>query len=219
MRPDNSRMRLPAAVLLALIALGLSGCGPTDEEVGRAILLTAVVPHALGMALMFVFHALWRPLKPDAVISLKPLLVALGVLVVAAGLSLVGVTEQGPDHPDSSGVEGVVWLATIALAAFGTSYLALWLVVWRIWLAKSPRTAFTWSFLPVLAILIWPCPIMATGVTESSDAWHVLMTPNYYLWYYSGYGGLVASPVIISLLIEGLIRRRRLNAQPSEPKE
>jgi hypothetical protein len=184
-------MRLGSRGLLGFLALPLvSACGPTPEQSGAAVLLVA--PVAIGVTALIVrlFVWLWRPVE-RLPISSRPALFA------AAGGAVIGV-------PLALCVDGVGELLLIALALFGTSYLAIALVFWRIWLALDRASASTWSFVPVASLLVAPALPLALGLVGADFADFVSI-----VWVFPGYLGIVPLVLIAALTVEVLVRRGR----------
>jgi hypothetical protein len=165
-------------------------CGPDNEEAARAVMFSAPLALAAGMGLLACMLWLWRKVRPELSIDWKPSLVTLAVLGLGLLLSFVGMSEEA---------EVARWYPA-GLLAMGVSYLAVLLVAWRIWLLAEPRRAFTWSFLPAMVIMLWPCPFM---LAWGSESWEGIMLV---LWVLPGYMGLVCGPLLAVLIIEVVVR-------------
>lgn len=209
--------RIPFTLMLS--GLLLSGCGPTNEEAARAVMMATPFVYGAGLGLMALMAFLWRKLDPDLGINWRPALIGLAAAGGVGLLSFVGVTDvptTDPLNSTTNGIAGVAeWLPS-ALIAYGTSYLALLLVCWRIWLWLRPQTAFTWAYLPVLIMQLAPCPPMIFGLWEHHDE-------VWLLWILPGYVGMVTGPLFLIALIEVMVRilRRKKAARaqqsPSSP--
>ncbi len=195
----------PAWIILGLSMLA-TGCGPTDEEVGRAVMLSSPFAFVVGLGLTLVLAHLWHGIRPAIEVNWRPILIGQGICAGLAVLALVGVTEKpGTDSAQSttSAIAGVLDLVGIAFVVFGGALLASWLVSFRLWLGWRPGSAFSHSWVPPLVLLIWPCPIMAFGATQGFQD---VFLP---IWIYAGYLGIVPSVLFLGLLTEVLIRRSK----------
>jgi hypothetical protein len=188
-----------AALALAL-TLGLTGCGPSDEEVARGVLFVTPVPFVVGVGLLLGLVKLWRRLRPELAFELRPPLFALGFLVCVSGLSLFAVpVERTTPAPPA---EKIVDLAGIVLALYGCSFLTIHLAVWRVWFALRPRTAFAWSWTVPVAVGLLPGAPLVLGLTTT------LWNPAVAVWIYAGCAGIVTGIVAVLLFAEVLVRRR-----------
>jgi hypothetical protein len=190
----------PVAVLL-VTATHSPRCGPTEEELGRAVMVSApgVLLAAFGMMALLVW--LWRKLEPEFSMKPVPILAATGAAALGAVLALIGMRGEATGTP--TGVGGVVEWVPMALWAVGATYLLLLLITWRIWLLASPRHAFTWSFLPPLILVFLPAPLMALGWTDNWDEFCSMA------WVFPGYLGAVTGPLLLLAIVEVVIRRKR----------
>ena len=177
---------------LFLCAHGQASCGPTDEEAARAVLFAAPFAFVAGMGLLRLMLWLWRKYQPMQAVRWKPALVALGVLVLGQIVSFVGLSENA--------YVSEWYIAAVVL--MGTSYLTLLLFTWRIWFFFAPDKAFTWSFLPVVILMLWPCPFMLFS-TEVS--WDFAVA---FFWIFPGYMGIATGILLAILIIEIVVRIR-----------
>ena len=182
---------IPILVLPLCAHMGGS-CGPSNEEAARAVLFAAPFALLAGAGLLRFLLWLWRKRRPELDMKWKPSLVGLAVLGAGLVLSFLGIRE---------GVNPFEWYPA-ALLGMGTSYLAVLLLTWRIWLWIHPRTAFTWSFLVPVVAMFWPCPIL---LLAGSPAWGDLMVV---VWIIPGYVGAVPGGMLAVLVGESLIRIR-----------
>lgn len=175
---------------LALAVLCLAGCGPTPEEAAGAVLV--VLPVAIGVGHLFarLLTWLWRPLGSPP-IAARPALCAMAVAAAAAAIVLV------------VGGDAVLEWVAAALALFGTSYLTLSFIAWRVWTHFHRETAGTWSFVAALSISVLPGVPLLYGV-DGPYADAVISG-----WIVVGYMGMVTGPILVILVAEALIRRRR----------
>jgi len=192
--------------LLLLLATQGARCGPDDGEAASAVFLAAPVFIAVGVGLLALLRALWRPLRPDLRLASLPALVALAACLL---LGVVGVllSLQRNAPPDATLVSGFDWdLTLIALLVAGPSYLSLLLVSWRVWLRCRPASAFTWSWLPPLLVLLLPAACMLPGHTVDWLDWSL------WLWMIPGIYGLPTAALLVGLVAEALVRRRHPRA-------
>jgi hypothetical protein len=176
---------------LPLAAGVLAGCGPTTEEAAGAVLVALPLVLLAGHLFIRLLVWLWRPLRPGLPLAATPLLCASAV----AGCGAVAVAVI-------LGERALEW-APMALWLFGTSYLTLLFVAWRIWLACEPASASSWSFFAPLSLTILPGLPLLFGVA-GQYAESVL-----FVWIVVGYGGIVSGGILVLLLAEVLIHRYR----------
>ncbi|HOX43391.1 MAG TPA: hypothetical protein PK668_07330 [Myxococcota bacterium] len=192
--------------LLLLLATEATRCGPDDGEAAGAVFLAAPLFIAVGMGLLQLLRLLWRPARPGLRFGVAPSHVALGVCLL---LGIAGVALSTMRHTDPGGAVSTQLdfdLVLIAILMVGPSYLSLLLVTWRVWLWRRPETAFTWSCLPPLLVLLLPALPMLSGLTEG---W---LDPAMWLWMVPGVYGLPTLAILVGLVVEALVRRRRVPA-------
>jgi len=205
----------------------LSGCGPSEEEAARAVMMATPIVYLAGMGIMALMLFLWRKLEPRLGINWRPVLLGLALACVIGLLSIVGVTTDPPpdtngDSPwgraTTDGIPGVVGWLGIAIIFYGTSYLALLLVSWRIWLWRRPATAFTWAWVPVLFVMLAPCATMIMFSGNRSDAMRFFAEAVVGLWGFPGFMGMVTVPLLLIALTEVWVRvriiQRKRNDKP-----
>jgi hypothetical protein len=204
--------------IIIIAAIGfLAGCGPTEAEAGRAVMTATPVVLGVHLGLMQFMLWLWRKKTPELAMDLKPILIALAVSGLGALWAMLGAAYEVQIVANTSynGFAGVMEWVPAALLGYGTTYLMFALLTWRVWLWLGPGTAFSWSFLPALVALWFPCPIMSVGVT---DNWLEFWSGA---WIYPGCLGAVTVPVLIVLVSEILIRlwlvkRKKKSSQESQ---
>jgi hypothetical protein len=187
----NFRHAIPFLALF-LCAHGPGSCGPSDEEAARAVMFAAPFAFVAGMGLLRLMLWLWRKIEPVPSVRWKPSLVALAVLVLGQVISFFGLSENAYVSE---------WYIA-ALVLMGTSYLTLLLLTWRIWFFFAPKKAFTWSFLPTVVLMFWPCPFMLASTDVSWDSAVVV------LWIFPGYMGAVTGVLLAILIVEAVVRIR-----------
>lgn len=176
---------------VALVVTVLAaGCGPTPEEAAGAVLVALPVVLLVGHLFVRLLTRLWRPLV-DPPLSARPVLVAAAVAVAPA----IGALVVGGDR--------VLEWVVAAVWAFGTTYLTLLFVAWRVWLACDAITAGSWSFFAPLSLTLLPgLPLFFDAPSQYGE----MIVAG---WVFIGYGGMVGGPVLLVLLIEVLVRRHR----------
>jgi uncharacterized membrane protein len=211
-------MRCRNLIVFATASLLLSGCGPSQEESARAVMMATPVVYLAGMGIMALMLFLWRKLEPRLGINWNPVLLGLALACVIGLLSIVGVTNDPPNtqgRTATDGIPGVVEWVGFAIVFYGTSYLSVLLVIWRIWLWRRPATAFTWAWTPVLFVMMAPCPAMIMSTGEHSVAMHYFSEAGRFFWTFPGFIGMVTGPLLLLALIEVWVRiRQRRRKRP-----
>ena len=205
-------MRYRNLILFGTTSLLLSGCGPSDEEAARAVMMATPLVYLAGMGIMALMLFLWRKLEPRLGINWRPVVLGLALACVIGLLSIVGVTP-GPPAANSgvtttNGIPGVVEWVGFAIILYGTSYLSLLLVIWRIWLWRRPATAFTWAWTPVLFVMLAPCPMILSSDKDGA-AMNFFSEAAPGLWAFPGLVGMVTGPLLLLALIEVWVRIRQ----------
>lgn len=197
--------RLPLLAPLCLLPF-VSACGPNEREVGMWVVFAFPIITLLSAAIAHGYALLWKRLEREVSFSYAP-----SMAIFAMQLALaISAAARG----DRSYLDGTF----IALAAAGTSFLTLQLLLLRIgvslrrpnlsWLAQAPAMIF---YPPALVLAFF-------GATHGdiSDLYLVL-------WILPGYFGLTTCVVLVALLAElgfrGLrLRRARRSQEPNLPR-
>lgn len=190
--------------LLFFTFLG-SDCEPSGSEAAGAVMMASPLVFLGGLAMLAILRSLWQPL-----IGPRPLLkklhaqTLLGLLVAA----LIG---------NFVAVEASEW-AKIAIWAFGTSYLSVLLVVWRVWLYKASESAFVLAPVATIAGLLVPVPFLILAPLreehkELKDA--IVMIP----WFVPGMLGYVTFPLFVAAVFEAVGRRIFAEESPQRPSK
>ena len=179
---------------LAVLALGLAACGPTDQEVGVAVLSAMPAIVAGGWLLQLLYRMAWRTLDPDLP-SFEPR--PSGILF-AASVALALVWAQ--DLSDETFM--ALWLA-------GASYAGVLMIAGRLTLRSA---LYSWA-----AIVPWllSAPVAALLAAVGSDTGEADGWLAYFV--FPGCGGLVSGALVVALFSEVLVRlhleRKRARAQ------
>jgi hypothetical protein len=180
--------RLP---LLCAAGSSLMDCGPTAQQVGEQVLIVAPLVFLLSLAVQWSLLKLWQKLRPDVALRWRRNLIVAGVLLVPAVASFV----LGDRTRELS----------LALWLFGCSYTAVLLVATRFLLWWDRPRAFTLSHLLPMLMFVVPAGVLALGLVDRvgrMNAEDVFALP--------GFGGFVTGGLYLALIVEALIRRRRL---------
>lgn len=181
-----------AGPLLLAIAVAATGseCGPNNHQIGEAILIVWPVVMLLALGPQLGLLALWRKLRPA--VSLDLARVWILVTIATAVAIAVIVRAEKPWR----------W-ADAALWFWGCSYGVVLLATTRIWLMANAKTALfgphvvaTGVFVPLAAALYGG---IADGLGDTS-----------WLFIFPGYGGWVTGGLCLVLLVEVLLRRRKV---------
>lgn len=180
-----------------LVALALAtGCGPTTREASIAALVVAGAIVVLANALVWPLWRLWRRVRPELDFRWRPS-VAIGLGLSALGLLAAALPYEG---------RMAQWLG-IGLWLAGTSYMTLFLLVWRI-RVPAPN-GLAWAHAIAGALVFLPAvPLAFVGSTQG-ELHDALM----FVWVLPGYGGWVSGPLYVLLLIEALVRWRRASSR------
>ena len=176
--------------VVVLFILGLGGCGPSRKEAGTAVILASPLVFLIGLGFVWIFYKLWSRRFPDLKMSWKPGIICTICLLLFSLPFMVNLPQKTLD-----------W-AVSALWIFGTSYLTVLFIVFRISFFFSQNT-FTWIAIPL--ILFYSFFALSLIDSESSASFELFMI----LCIFPGYGGIVSGIVFLILLIEVLIRTQK----------
>lgn len=177
--------------LLAAATVQQPECGPTSQDIGRAVLVAQPAVFALGLGLLALVLVVWRGREVAARWRWPPqLALALALTALAGAVALWDVDPE---------------LVLAALWLYGASYATVLLLAARALLAWAPERAFAFASLAPLAAFGLPAALLAGGLVEheSLTGWAVD------LFVLPGYGGPVPAVLLLLVLGEGLLRRRR----------
>jgi hypothetical protein len=179
------------AFLAALVLLSMVGgnCTPTPAEAAGAVLMAAPIAFLGGIFALLMLRSMWTPLLGNAPMAMGPLGVTLGVLLGLAALG--GSSEKGAFE----------WFDA-AVVVYGTSYLSVLFIVWRVWLRARPETAFTKAPIAVMAVMLLPAPFLLLGDVSKGAA-----EPFISMWIFPGMFGYATLPISLIVFGEALVRR------------
>ena len=169
----------------------MGGCLPSEEEAGSWVLFASPVAVLGGLVALWLLYRLWSRRYPEIAFSLLP-----GVLLAVALFN--GAVVKAVLKPELLG--GV----DTGIIIFGTSYLSVLLVGWRIWFWRRPRTSFTWVSLLVMGIYVAPAAHLAYEGSSNREVPDLLLTA----WMWPGLMGWVPGGLLVALLIEAKVRTR-----------
>ncbi len=183
-------MRLGGALLIMLAVLA-GGCGPTNQEVGQAVLWAAPLITLVGMAIAWGYASLWRQLVPGLRLDVRP-----GMIVAAVQSAVALATLIAPEiEPD---------LILVAIHLVGTSAVAAAILGLRLSVYRSARS-YSWAWLTPWIVLYPPALILALMGDAAGSGGDLAL----YIWILPGYGGVVTGPIALLALVEVLVRRAR----------
>jgi hypothetical protein len=177
---------------MALVALSFLGgnCEPNGPESAGAAMIASPFAFLAGLVMLLFLHWIWKPMIDAQPFFRKSFVTTLGVLV---GLSLLG----------NFAVPGASEWAMPAVGLFGTSYLSVLLLVWRIWLFKKKETAFSRAPIATLITLMAPVPILLWVPLPKE----VVNSVTALLWILPGLAGYVTFPLFMMAVSEAIARR------------
>lgn len=179
-----------AGPLLIAVAVAAGGgqCGPSNRDVGEAILLVWPLVALLALGPQIALLALWRKARPEVDLHLKRFFILIGAAVTVAYPTMLAAQQPWR------------W-ADAALWMFGASYGTVLLLTTRIWLSSNEKTALIGPHLVATVIFIPFAALLYTRVLHHGELADLFILP--------GYGGFTTGPLFLILLIEVLVRRRR----------
>lgn len=189
------RCCLKAAPLFTLSILG--GCGPSEKEIGIMVALSAPAIIVTCMIVSKLLCFLWRKLQCDIHAQLWPSLTWCALTFFIAISAYTQIRSQQ---------DGYGMFKSGCLGA-GPSVIAIWLLMWRVWMLANRSHAFTWA-LPVASSIFflpaWYLVLCGSDVGPASDYWI-----NFFV--FPGYLGFSAIPLLVVLLAEATYRTIRHN--------
>ena len=190
--------------------LFLSGCsGPSDKEVGQAVLLATPTIFLISLGFQYLFFRLWKLIFPHLTLSWLPNFLFYIFLLIIAGI--VGNGNPFWFLTDEWGLAGIVFVIV------GLSFLTVLFIVMRIWLALKPSKVFTWVSIAVMSFYVLLAFPMVAELTEGTSYFNFAalfwMSPGMVLFLSSDYGwpGSLTVLVFFILLVEVLIKIRKMS--------
>lgn len=177
--------------ILGAVALLASGCAPSHRDTGEAVLIVWPLVILIAALPQFLLIRLWQWRWPDVVINRKRLLVLVGPAITLSVSMIIAAAAPWTWAPHA------LWL-------FGTSYLAVLLLVTRAWLASPLRAHSVIAPHIVTSVIFIPFAMaLRAGMFETAaiDSAGVFVFP--------GYGGWVPGGVALLLLAERWLRRHQ----------
>lgn len=181
---------------LAVMALALAACGPTERELGVAVLAATPAILVAGCLLQLLYRLAWRAVDGELPrFDLRPTAALFGLTL---GCALLWARDLDDD-------------ALMAFALAGTSYATFLVVAMR---ATIRSTLYSWATV-VPWILFAPLAVVLAAVGSTTSEADLSLA--YYLL--PGYGGLISGGLFALLLVEVLVRwyLKRQRAREAEP--
>ena len=195
----NSNQRFVLNGLAVIGALALSGCGPTEAEIG-AMLTSACLPLLLlGVSIQFLYRWAWVRLGQSIEFSLRPTVIA---FVLTFLINIPVVARLGVPSDDW-------WVVAIV---GGTSFLTVFLIALRIaiHLNRGYSSAVWWPF----AYTAIPAALLGLFGSHSTDSdWvMILLLPGGL-----GYGFIgVFVFLAVELALRTILHRRKKRKRAAE---
>ncbi len=189
---------------LAVAALLLTGCGPTDQEIGVTIVSSLAIIVPLAAALNYGLHRLWRDTRElRRATAIEATVVCLATFVFVTALNIFVLPADGE-------------LLLIACWIIGATYLTFFSILIGGALAFSRRWAFRVLYwVPALLVALLALPLALEIRLESE---HITWIMLVLLW--SGGYGAIGGPLFLGLLgtsIYVFVRDRRPPPDPEPP--
>jgi hypothetical protein len=202
-------MRTPAQIgTIGVAAAVLTGCMPSDEDIGRMVLLESPFWYLAALGTFAILTASWRPYLrsrgPADARHGRLQLLALGVLLIGALFGAAWMTSNGWSY--FWGDRGNYWLSGLFV---GLGYLTVAFVIWRIWFALGGVRSFHWAPIAVLAVFWLPALALGFGGVVPDSLSEAIVT-GYMLALYPGFYGVPTVIVLMVFILEGRYRQSRL---------
>jgi hypothetical protein len=202
-------MKQAVSFLVINTVLFLSGCaGPTDQEVGQAVLLVTPTVFLISLGFQYLFFRLWKLIFPQLTLPWFPNFIFYLFLLIIAGI--FGNGDPFWFLTDELGLTGIVFII------FGLSFLTVFFIIMRVWLSFNPSKVFTWATIAVMSFYVVLAFPIATGLTEGSSFNEIvillwILPGTLPFWWTSDFGwpGSLTTLVFLILLIEVLIRIKK----------
>jgi len=193
--PRTGRALLPLAALAALTA---TACGPSPWQAGTAVLLATPIAVLVGHLLLFALVAAWRARHPALTAPWRaPLVIGVGALATGVVLAVTG-EQRLAEWP------------TVAIITFGSTYLLLALLAFRVALVLRPAGAVAIAHIAAAATTLTPA-VIALVTPTAFDVWLGL-------WSWPGIYGIPTAIVLVLLVTEAAWATRRSRPAPPDPR-
>ena len=202
-------MKKAGVFLIINTVLFLSACsGPSDKEVGQAVLLVTPTVFLISLGFQYLFFRLWKLIFPHLTLSWLPNFIFYIILLILAGI--LGNGTPFWFLTDEWGLTGIIFILV------GPSFLTVLFVIMRIWLASNPSKVFTWVSIAVMSFYVLLAFPMVAGLTEGTS--YNVMAGMFWIrpgmlpvWGINDLGlpGSLTALVFLILLVEVLIRIKR----------
>jgi hypothetical protein len=183
---------LPIATVALLFA---RNCSPDNQDIGEATLFVWPIVALFALVVQRILLGLWQPLEPKLQLDARPVLIGIGVAVIAP--VLVGATAKGNRWELWAFFMG--WM-------FGATYTSAVLIATRVFLLLEPRWA-EWGAHAVASLAFIPLAIVLT-----LERWPGAPSCLPY-FLYLGYGGIATSCIFAVVIVEVVIRRARATSR------
>jgi hypothetical protein len=194
----------------------LAGChSPSNEDIGRMVLVSAPFWFLMGWLALGVVFRLWRRALGRHGVGLapswRPSQVTAIILILAAVLGAATMTPEGWDFflVGSSAVHGsIYWPYALFI---GLGYVTVGLVMWRVWFAFRRSGSFSWALIAVMVVFWLPAVALVLGV-GANDSYSLIGLYAYAM--FPGFYGVPTAVVGSVLVGEAVLRSRQ---RPDEP--
>lgn len=186
-------------------------CGPNPHEIGQIVLMTTPAIYVLGVAIVTLLLHLWRaeaPVWPPR----WTWLAALGALHCALAARF---WPSPPTNPPPTGWRIDAGTLLIGVWLYGTSYATVMLVAMRVAIRAAPRVASLWPHVGQIVGFSLPAVLLASDQLENTWFWERRHAEHWFTTL--GLTGWVSGPILVLLVAEILIRRRRRRARATQP--
>lgn len=207
-------MRFVKRIWPLLGGILLTSCHePSNEDIGRMVLVSAPLWFLMGWLALGLLLNLWRPVmderRDELRVSWRPSQLAGLILILAALFGAASMTPAGWDFflvgvPAENHRSGPYWPALLVL---GLGYVTVALVTWRIWFALRKGPSFTWALISVLALYWLPALTLALERVVTDIGRQIVW--GYLYATVPGYFGIPTALVFLGLVVEALRTRRR----------
>jgi hypothetical protein len=182
-------LRLPRArSALPLVALGLTGCFPSDKGICGAVLLSTPFVYLVALAVVYVLYREWKVVTPE---------LGLGSTSHFTALVVLGFTAAaGAEHAAMRLFPGLLLLVAPPM-------LAGWMIL--SWVKLPGDWGLRWGGLVTIGALSAPALLGLVDSAHRSD----LLGAAIGVWFLGGLFGLVPLVIFVALFIGARRAARR----------